>query len=60
MSSSISVLATAEDTGSAPRGASHRHLVKLGTCRQYFSGDTYQGATMVNITTTSKASFTEK
>jgi hypothetical protein len=35
-------------------------LVKLGTCHQYFSGDTYQGATTVNPTTTSKASFTKK
>jgi hypothetical protein len=29
-------------------------LPRLGTCRQNFSGDTYQGGTAVNITTTSK------
>jgi hypothetical protein len=34
-------------------------LVKLDTYRQYFSGDTYQGATVVNTTTTSKTSFTK-
>jgi hypothetical protein len=34
-------------------------LVKFGTCHHYFSGDTYQGATTVNTTTTSKASFTK-
>jgi hypothetical protein len=42
-----------------PPGASHRHLAKLGTRRQYFSGDTYQGATAINSTTTSKTSFEE-
>jgi hypothetical protein len=35
-----------------PQGASHRRLAKLGTCRQYFFGDTYQGATAVNTATT--------
>jgi hypothetical protein len=43
-----------------PSGASHRRLAKVGTCRQYFSGDTYQGATTVNTTTTSKTSFEKK
>jgi hypothetical protein len=42
-----------------PQGASHRRLAKLGTCRQYSSGDTYQGGTAVNTTTISKASITE-
>jgi hypothetical protein len=27
-----------------PQGSSHRRLVKLGTCCQYFSSDTYQKA----------------
>jgi hypothetical protein len=37
-----------------PLGVHHRCFAKLGTCRQNFSSDTYQGATAVNITTTSK------
>jgi hypothetical protein len=32
-----------------------QRLPKLGTCRQNFSGDTYQGAATVKITTTNKA-----
>jgi hypothetical protein len=39
--------------------ASHRRLAKLGTCRQYFSGDTYQGGTAAN-TATSKTCFVKK
>jgi hypothetical protein len=54
------VVVVAEHSGSIPQGASQRCLAELGTCRQYFSGDTYQGATAVNPTTTSKASFTKK
>jgi hypothetical protein len=60
MSSSTSVVAAAGDTGSTTQGGSHRPLVKLGTCRQFFSGNTCNGATAVNITTTSNASFVEK
>jgi hypothetical protein len=32
-----------------PRGGSDRCLAKLGTCRQYFSDDTYHGATTVPL-----------
>jgi hypothetical protein len=31
------------DLPTAPSGARHRCVAKLGTCRQNFSGDTYQG-----------------
>jgi hypothetical protein len=55
--SSTLVVVAAGATDNTPDGSSHRRLVKLGTCRQYFSGDTYQGATTVNTTTTSKTSF---
>jgi hypothetical protein len=41
-SSSYSVVAAAR-LPIAPPGGSHRCLTKLGTCRQHFSGDTYQG-----------------
>jgi hypothetical protein len=37
--------------------AHHRRLDKLATCCQYFSGDTYQGATPVNTITASRTSF---
>jgi hypothetical protein len=52
---STSVAAATGHVDSTPQGASHRCLPKLGTCCQNFSSDTYQGATAVNITTTSKA-----
>jgi hypothetical protein len=54
------VVAATEHSGSTSQGASHQRLAKLGTCRQYVSSDTYQGATAVNTTTTSKTSFKEK
>jgi hypothetical protein len=53
--SSTSVVAAVGPAASTPQGACHRRLPKHGNCRQNYSGDTYQGATVVNITTTSKA-----
>jgi hypothetical protein len=40
-----------------PQGPHRRRFAKLGTCRQHFSADTYQGPTAVNITTTSKTTW---
>jgi hypothetical protein len=48
------VVATARLAASTPQGGRHQCFAKLGTCRQNFSGDTYQGATTVNNTTTGK------
>jgi hypothetical protein len=48
------------DFSQHPQRASHRRLGKLGTCRQYFSGNAYQGGTAVNTTTASKTSFEGK
>jgi hypothetical protein len=53
--SSTSVVATTGPVASTLQGACRRRLPNLGTCRQNFSGDTYQGGATVNITTTSKA-----
>jgi hypothetical protein len=53
--SSTSVVAATENPDSTPQGARCRRLPKLGTCHHNFSGDTYQGAAAVNITTTSMA-----
>jgi hypothetical protein len=48
------VVAATGPADSTPQGARHRRFAKLGTCRQNFPSDTYQGATAVNITTTNK------
>jgi hypothetical protein len=51
------VVAAAENPDSIPQGAHRRCFAKLSTCRQNFSGNTYQGATTVNIITISKATW---
>jgi hypothetical protein len=57
--SSTSVVAIAGPTANTPHGARRRRFAKVGTCHKNFSGDTYQGATAVNITTTRKATSQE-
>jgi hypothetical protein len=41
--SSPSMVAAIGPADSTPQGARHRRFAKHGTCRQNFSGDTYQG-----------------
>jgi hypothetical protein len=53
--SPASVVAATKNPDSTPQGAHRRCLPNLGTCRQNFFCDTYQGVAVVNITTISKA-----